>query len=91
MHRTRHEYSELTKSVISGWVATFAVWLNMLVIFITMGVMAHSPPNYAVSTLGSAGSKCESDVTKWVSLSVLGIPLTTLSSRGTVTDPMGTG
>lgn len=40
----------------SGWVATFAVWLNLLVIFITMGVMAHSPPNFAIATLGSAGS-----------------------------------
>ncbi|KUJ09903.1 uncharacterized protein LY89DRAFT_627230 [Mollisia scopiformis] len=39
-----------------GWVANLAVWLNLLVIFITMGVMAHSPPNYLISTLGSAGS-----------------------------------
>lgn len=39
-----------------GWVANFAVWLNLLVIFITMGVMAHSPPNFAIATLGSAGS-----------------------------------
>ena len=39
-----------------GLVANFAVWLNILVIFITMGVMAHSPPNYAISTLGSAGA-----------------------------------
>jgi amino acid transporter len=38
-----------------GWVANLAVWLNLLVIFITMGVMAHSPPNYAISVLGSAG------------------------------------
>jgi len=38
-----------------GWVANLAVWLNLLVIFITMGVFANSPPNYAVSTLGSAG------------------------------------
>ncbi|KAK4692319.1 hypothetical protein P7C71_g4858, partial [Lecanoromycetidae sp. Uapishka_2] len=38
-----------------GLVANFAVWLNLLVIFITMGVMAHSPPNYAISVLGSAG------------------------------------
>jgi hypothetical protein len=37
-------------------VANFAVWLNLLVIFITMGVIANSPPNYAISTLGSAGS-----------------------------------
>lgn len=39
-----------------GWVANLAVWLNLLVIFITMGVIANSPPNYRVSTLGSAGS-----------------------------------
>src|ERR1700759_5261663 len=39
-----------------GWVANFAVWLNLLVIFITMGVIAHSPPNYAISVLGSSGS-----------------------------------
>lgn len=39
-----------------GWVANLAVWLNLLVIFITMGVIAHSPPNYIVATLGSAGS-----------------------------------
>jgi hypothetical protein len=29
-----------------GWVANLAVWLNLLVIFITMGVIANSPPNY---------------------------------------------
>jgi hypothetical protein len=39
-----------------GWVANLAVWLNLLAIFITMGVMAHSPPNYEISVLGSAGS-----------------------------------
>ena len=44
---------------LSGWVANFAVWLNLLVIFISMGVIAHSPPNYAISGLNSAG--CKSD------------------------------
>ena len=39
-----------------GFVATFAVFLNLLVIFISMGVIAHSPPNYAISVLGSSGS-----------------------------------
>ena len=39
-----------------GLVANFAVWLNLLVIFMTMGFMAHSPPNYAISTLGSSGA-----------------------------------
>lgn len=39
-----------------GLVASFAVWLNLLVIFMTMGFMAHSPPNYAISILGSSGA-----------------------------------
>lgn len=39
-----------------GIIANFAVWLNLLVIFITMGVIANSDPNYRVSVLGSAGS-----------------------------------
>jgi hypothetical protein len=39
-----------------GWVANLAVWLNLLAIFISMGVIANSPPNYAISVLGSAGS-----------------------------------
>ncbi|KAJ5721229.1 uncharacterized protein N7483_009163 [Penicillium malachiteum] len=39
-----------------GWIANFAVWLNIFVIFMTMGVMANSPPNYEIATLGSAGS-----------------------------------
>lgn len=30
-----------------GWLANMAVWLNLLTIFITMGVVAHSAPNYA--------------------------------------------
>lgn len=29
-----------------GWMASFAVFLNLLIIFVSMGVMAHSPPNY---------------------------------------------
>jgi len=44
-----------------GWVANFAVWLNLLAIFITMGVIAHSPPNFAFSVLGSAGSAVDPD------------------------------
>ncbi|KAJ5771974.1 Amino acid transporter transmembrane [Penicillium odoratum] len=39
-----------------GWIANASVWLNIFVIFMTMGVMANSPPNYQISTLGSAGS-----------------------------------
>jgi hypothetical protein len=44
-----------------GIVANLAVWLNLLVIFITMGVMAHSPPNFKISKLGSAGSAVDPD------------------------------
>lgn len=44
-----------------GWVANFAVWLNLLVIFITMGVIANSPPNFAVAILGSAGGAVNPD------------------------------
>jgi hypothetical protein len=39
-----------------GWVANFAVFLNLFVIFMTMGIIAQSPPNYKVAKLGSAGS-----------------------------------
>jgi hypothetical protein len=39
-----------------GILANCAVFLNLLIMFITMGVMAHSPPNYAIAVLGSAGS-----------------------------------
>ena len=44
-----------------GLVANLAVWLNLLVIFITMGVMAHSPPNFEISVLGSSGSAVDPD------------------------------
>jgi hypothetical protein len=30
-----------------GWLANSAVWLNLLLIFISMGFIAHAPPNYA--------------------------------------------
>jgi hypothetical protein len=39
-----------------GILANLCVFLNLLVMFISMGVMAHSPPNFAISVLGSAGS-----------------------------------
>lgn len=39
-----------------GIVANASVWLNILVILMTMGFVAHSPPNFAISVLGSAGS-----------------------------------
>ena len=42
-----------------GWLANTAVFINLLVIFITMGVIAHSPPNYSVAKLGSAGASVD--------------------------------
>lgn len=39
-----------------GTIASLCVWSTLLTIFITMGVIANSPPNYAISVLGSAGS-----------------------------------
>jgi hypothetical protein len=44
-----------------GIVSMIAVGLNLMVIFISMGVMAHSPPNYGISVLGSAGSAVDPD------------------------------
>ncbi|KAF3763460.1 hypothetical protein M406DRAFT_347157 [Cryphonectria parasitica EP155] len=44
-----------------GLIANLAIWLNLLVIFITMGIMAHSPPNFAISVLGSAGALVDPD------------------------------
>ncbi|KAF9201901.1 hypothetical protein BGZ49_007904 [Haplosporangium sp. Z 27] len=40
--RTLHGFSFL---------ANFSVWLNLLIIFTSMGFVAHSPPNYAASGL----------------------------------------
>jgi hypothetical protein len=39
-----------------GLLANLAVWLNLLVMFISMGAFAHTPPNYSIAALGSAGS-----------------------------------
>ena len=39
-----------------GWLANFAVFLNLMIMFISMGVMAHSEPNYAAAQAGSAGA-----------------------------------
>lgn len=39
-----------------GLISMVAVGLNLMVIFISMGVIAHSEPNYAISVLGSSGS-----------------------------------
>ncbi|KAF7177776.1 hypothetical protein CNMCM7691_006210 [Aspergillus felis] len=38
-----------------GWLANSAVWINLLVMFITMGGAATAPPNYA-ATSASAGA-----------------------------------
>ena len=37
-----------------GWLANAAVWINLLIMFITMGVAAHSPPLYSAYS-SSAG------------------------------------
>lgn len=42
-----------------GLIANFSVWLNLLVIFMTMGFVSHSPPNYSAAVLGSAGSSVD--------------------------------
>jgi len=39
-----------------GAISMVAVGINLIVIFISMGVIAHSPPNFEISVLGSAGS-----------------------------------
>jgi hypothetical protein len=38
-----------------GLISTIAVGVNLLVIFISMSIMAHSESNYGISILGSAG------------------------------------
>lgn len=38
------------------WIANWAVFLNLMVMFISMGVMAHSEPNYDAAQAGSAGA-----------------------------------
>lgn len=32
-----------------GWLANSAVWINLLIIFLSMGFVAHSPPNYSAA------------------------------------------
>jgi len=44
-----------------GWLANAAVWINLLIIFITMGVAAHSPPLYSASA-SSAGYSINPDL-----------------------------
>ncbi|KAF3764763.1 hypothetical protein M406DRAFT_356659 [Cryphonectria parasitica EP155] len=38
------------------WLANWAVFINLLIMFISMGVFAHSPPNYAAAQAGSSGA-----------------------------------
>lgn len=33
-----------------GWLASCAIWLNLLVIFLSMGFIAHSEPNYSAAS-----------------------------------------
>ncbi|KAG6821307.1 hypothetical protein H0H93_000168 [Arthromyces matolae] len=33
-----------------GWLANCAVWINLLIIFISMGVVAHTPPNFEAAS-----------------------------------------
>ena len=44
-----------------GWLANFAVWINVLIMFITMGVAAHSPPLYSAAG-SSAGYSVNPDL-----------------------------
>ena len=44
-----------------GWLANAAVWINLLIIFITMGVAAHSAPLYSASGT-SAGYSINPDL-----------------------------
>ena len=37
-----------------GWLASSAVFINLFVIFATMGVMAHTPPNYTLYEAGGS-------------------------------------
>lgn len=39
-----------------GFLANFAIVLNLLIMFISMGVMAHSEPNYDAAQAGGAGA-----------------------------------
>ncbi|KAF8852498.1 hypothetical protein BDZ45DRAFT_108747 [Acephala macrosclerotiorum] len=49
-----------------GWIANFAIWLNVIWIFMTIGVAAHSTPNYAaaLATFGTPQGPIEHTV--WI-------------------------
>lgn len=38
------------------WLANWAVFINLLIMFISLGVFAHSPPNFDAAQAGSAGA-----------------------------------
>lgn len=38
-----------------GWLANGAIFINLMIMFISMGVIAHSAPNYSIAVLGSVG------------------------------------
>ena len=44
-----------------GWLANFAIWINLLIMFITMGVAAHSDPLFSASG-SSAGYSINPDL-----------------------------
>ena len=44
-----------------GWLANMAIWMNLLIIFISMGVIAHSAPNYFIAQFGSSGATTKPD------------------------------
>ncbi|KAI9645417.1 hypothetical protein NHQ30_006156 [Ciborinia camelliae] len=49
-----------------GHLANFAIWLNVLVILMTMGVAAHSPPNYAAALASFGTPKGPITHTVWI-------------------------
>ncbi|CAD6454262.1 2f31d49e-6dae-40b9-937e-d27e55f8963a [Sclerotinia trifoliorum] len=49
-----------------GHMANFAIWLNILVILMTMGVAAHSPPNYAAALQSFGTPKGPIKHTIWI-------------------------
>lgn len=47
--------SQIRSLKLYGIVANFSVFLIVITVFITMGIIAHSPPNFAIASLGSVG------------------------------------
>lgn len=48
-----------------GWLANLSVWVNLLIIFIVMGVSANSPPNLAAIHLSTPDFDITQPVTKY--------------------------